>query len=162
MLVIRPCTDPDRPDMLAVINDAARRYSGAIPDDRWREPYMPADELDGEIAAGVRFSGAFDEGRLVGVMGFQPVRDVTLIRHAYVATDQQGRGVGGALLNALCADISGPILIGTWARADWAVRFYQRHGFALAAPDDIPILLRRYWTIPERQVATSVVLTRGL
>jgi GNAT superfamily N-acetyltransferase len=119
---------------------------------------MPADELDAEIAAGVAFWGYEDGGRLVGVMGIQPVGDVDLIRHAYVAPDAQGRGVGGALLDRLMGSTTRPTLVGTWAAAEWAIRFYRRHGFELQPRERTAALLRRYWTIPERQVETSVVL----
>jgi GNAT superfamily N-acetyltransferase len=91
-------------------------------------------------------------------MGIQPVQDVTLIRHAYVAPGTQGRGIGGALLAALEARGSGQLLVGTWAAASWAIRFYERHGFV--AVDDPAALLRRYWSIPERQIETSVVLAK--
>ena len=120
---IRPCGEADRPRMLSIINAAAARYRGVIPDDRWREPYMPGAELDHEIAAGVAFWGAVADGALVGVMGVQPVADVVLIRHAYVAPDQQGAGVGSRLLMALRARTPERMLVGTWATADWAVRF---------------------------------------
>jgi N-acetylglutamate synthase-like GNAT family acetyltransferase len=121
---------------------------------------MPADELALEIAAGVTFSGYEEDGELVGVMGIQPVRDVVLIRHAYVEPSRQGKGIGGALLEHLKRSAAGPLLVGTWAAAEWAIRFYQRHGFELVTPDERKAeLLRTYWTIPERQIETSVVLT---
>ena len=129
-----------------------------IPADRWHVPYMPAAELDEEIAAGVTFWGYEQDGRLVGVMGFQPVRDVDLIRHAYVLPGNQQRGVGGALLKRLRQMNARQLLVGTWAAADWAIRFYQRHGFALVSPERKAALLKMYWTIPERQIETSVVL----
>jgi GNAT superfamily N-acetyltransferase len=131
-----------------------------IPADRWREPYMPAEELAGEIAAGVEFWGWEEDGELVGVMGIQRVRDVDLIRHAYVAPGFQGRGIGGKLLKELLDSAERPMLVGTWAAAEWAVRFYERHGFELVSPKRKTDLLREYWTIPERQVETSVVLAR--
>ena len=131
-----------------------------IPADRWREPYMPREELDAEIAAGVRFWGYEDGGALLGVMGVQPVRDVVLIRHAYVAPGAQRRGVGGALLAHLTQDATRRMLVGTWADADWAIAFYRRHGFALAERDRTRELLQAYWTIPDRQIETSVVLER--
>jgi GNAT superfamily N-acetyltransferase len=130
-----------------------------IPADRYHEPYMPPAELQAEIDAGVRFWGYADEGgELLGVMGIQDVCDVTLIRHAYVRSSHQGRGVGGALLARLRAQTERPILIGTWAAATWAVAFYERHGFRLVTPAEKDRLLRLYWTIPGRQVETSVVL----
>ena len=121
---------------------------------------MPPDELDGEIAAGVRFWGCEDDGELVAVMGLQPVRAVTLIRHAYVAPARQRSGVGGALLEDLASRTTTRMLVGTWAAAEWAVRFYERHGFAPVGPERTAELLRTYWTIPERQIETSVVLAR--
>jgi GNAT superfamily N-acetyltransferase len=155
---IRPCGDDERTAMLAIVNDAAEAYRGVIPADRWHEPYMPADELDREIAAGVAFWGYEAGGTLVGLMGVQPVRDVDLIRHAYVSPASQGRGVGGALLEHLAARSTRRILVGTWAAAEWAIRFYRRHGFELVSPVRKAALLRAYWTIPERQIEASVVL----
>ncbi|MFO1361031.1 MAG: GNAT family N-acetyltransferase [Burkholderiales bacterium] len=156
--MIRRCTDPDLPAMLAIINDAAQAYRGVIPADRWHEPYMPAEELAAEIAAGVVFWGCENDGRLVGVMGLQPVQDVALIRHAYVATAARRGGIGGELLRHLLAQSDRPVLVGTWAAATWAIRFYERHGFTLVAPDEKARLLATYWSIPERQIDTSVVL----
>jgi len=160
MTPIRPCGDDERGAILAIVNAAAEAYRGVIPADRWHEPYMPAAELDEEIAAGVVFWGYDDDGALVGVMGVQQVRDVDLIRHAYVAPGRQRGGVGSALLEHLLARAERPMLVGTWAAADWAIRFYQRHGFARVALDRIAPLLRTYWSIPERQIETSVVLAR--
>jgi GNAT superfamily N-acetyltransferase len=154
--VIRRCRDDELAAIGAIVNAAAVVYRGVIPEDRWVEPYMPAAELESEIAAGVEFWGFEEDGSLLGVMGIQPVQDVTLIRHAYVAPGMQGRGIGGALLAALEARGSGQLLVGTWAAASWAIRFYERHGFV--AVDDPAALLRRYWSIPERQIETSVVL----
>ena len=142
------------------MNAAAEAYRGVIPADRWHEPYMPAEELDAEIGAGVEFWGWFDEERLVGVMGIQPVRDVELIRHAYVLPDRQGAGIGGELLEHLMKRASRRVLVGTWAAAEWAIRFYRGHGFEPVARDRIASLLRTYWEIPERQIETSVVLAR--
>jgi GNAT superfamily N-acetyltransferase len=157
---IRPCRDDERGDILAIVNAAAEAYRGVIPADRWLEPYMPAEELDAELAAGVAFTGYEDDGALLGVMGVQPVRDVHLIRHAYVRPGTQRRGVGGALLEHLLARLDGPVLVGTWTAAGWAIRFYERHGFTATSRERTADLLRSYWTIPERQVQTSVVLTR--
>jgi GNAT superfamily N-acetyltransferase len=154
--VIRRCDD--LPAMLAIVNAAAVAYRGVIPEDRWHEPYMGAAALEAEIAAGVEFWGYEDDGEVIGVMGIQPVKDVTLIRHAYVSPAAQGRGIGGALLAALDARGTGQMLVGTWAAASWAIRFYERHGFV--AVDDPATLLRRYWSIPERQIETSVVLAK--
>ena len=155
---IRPCDERDVPAMLAVINDAAEAYRGAIPDDRWREPYMPEAELREEIGAGVFFLAAVEDGELDGVMGIQDVGEVSLIRHAYVRQAAQGRGLGSALLAALRERTDRPLLVGTWKAAHWAIRFYERHGFRLVPEAEIPALLRRYWTVPDRQVETSVVL----
>jgi GNAT superfamily N-acetyltransferase len=160
MSAIRPCRDGERAAIAAIVNAAAGAYRGVIPADRWHEPYMPAAELDAEIAAGVIFWGYEDAGELLGVMGVQRVRDVELIRHAYVAPGAQRRGVGGALLEHLAERITRPLLVGTWAAAAWAVAFYRRHGFELVAPQRAAELLRAYWSIPERQIATSVVLER--
>lgn len=158
---IRLCVAAEQPAMLAIINDAAQRYRAILPPDLWHDPYMAADTFESELAAGVRFTGAFDGGQLVGVMGQQAVGDVLLIRHAYVATGWQGQGIGGRLLKSLCAGVTHPILIGTWAAADWAIRFYQSHNFVVAVPAEVPALLRRYWSITERQIEMSVVLSRG-
>jgi GNAT superfamily N-acetyltransferase len=158
--VIRPCRDDERPAILAIVNAAAEAYRGVIPPDRWHDPYMPADELDGEVAAGVTFWGYEADGALLGVMGIQPLGDVTLIRHAYVAPGRQRSGVGGALLEHLIATATQPLLVGTWATAEWAIRFYECHGFALVSRERKTELLRKYWTIPDRQIETSVVLAR--
>jgi GNAT superfamily N-acetyltransferase len=157
--VIRPCRDDEADAMLAVINAAAQAYRGVIPGDCWHEPYMPASELRSEVALGVAFVACELDGAVAGVMGIQPVRNVDLIRHAYVLPEHQGRGLGGALLAHLRARSARPILIGTWAAATWAVAFYERHGFHLV-PDAVKaMLLRTYWSIPERQIETSVVLS---
>ena len=155
---IRPVRDDERAVVLAIVNAAAEAYRGVIPADRWREPYMPAAELDEEIAAGVAFWGYESEGELLGVMGVQPVRDVDLIRHAYVAPGTQRRGVGSALLDHLLRARTRRMLVGTWAAAGWAVRFYERHGFALVPRERTAELLKAYWRIPARQIETSVVL----
>jgi GNAT superfamily N-acetyltransferase len=158
---IRPCRDDERADILEIVNAAADAYRGVIPADRWREPYMPASELDHEIAAGVRFWGYEADGTLVGIMGIQPVRDVDLIRHAYVSPGSQGRGVGSALLEHFTTRSTGrPMLVGTWAAAEWALRFYRGHGFEPVSPERKADLLTTYWTIPDRQIETSVVLAK--
>lgn len=155
---VRRCRPDERDTILRIVNAAAEAYRDVIPADRWREPYMPAEELDAEITAGVSFWGCESDGALVGVMGIQPVDDVDLIRHAYVLPACQGGGVGSALVEHLRPLSCGRMLVGTWAAAEWAVRFYVRHGFALVPRSDIAALLRRYWRIPDRQVETSVVL----
>jgi GNAT superfamily N-acetyltransferase len=157
--MIRPCLPEDFDQIHAIINDGAQAYQGSIPADRLRDPYMSRDELRHEIAAGVTFSGYEDSGQLVGVMGIQPVQDVTLIRHAYVRTTHQKHGIGAQLLSHLRAQSTTPILIGTWAAAVWAIRFYERHGFRVVGPEEKNRLLKKYWTVPDRQIETSVVLT---
>ena len=155
---IRLCRGDERAAILAIVNAASEAYRGVIPADRWHEPYMPADELDAEIAAGVEFWGYEDGGELLGIMGIQPVRDVDLIRHAYVSPGRQRHGVGAALLGHLARSTTRRMLVGTWAAADWAIRFYRRHGFELVSPERKTALLQTYWTIPDRQIETSVVL----
>jgi N-acetylglutamate synthase-like GNAT family acetyltransferase len=144
--------------MYEIINDAARAYKGVIPADRWHEPYMPREYLRHEIDAGVVFWGYEEKGRLTGVMGIQVVQDVTLIRHAYVRTTERNKGIGGRLITHLKTLITRPALVGTWAAATWAVRFYEQHGFRVVTWDEKERLLRKYWSIPERQTETSVVL----
>jgi GNAT superfamily N-acetyltransferase len=158
MAEVRPCREDERGAILAIVNAAAEAYRGVIPADRWREPYMSADELDAEIRAGVAFWGCERDGELVGVMGLQPVGEVELIRHAYVAPPHQRRGVGAALLEQLAGGGTRRLLVGTWAAASWAIDFYRRHGFEPVAPQRGAELLCAYWTIPERQLKTSVVL----
>ena len=156
--MIRQCAHSDFGTINTIINDAAQAYKGVIPPDRWHEPYMPQEELRHEIDAGVVFWGYEEDGELIGVMGIQPVHDVTLIRHAYVRTARRNQGVGGKLLTHLRTLTDRPILIGTWADARWAIRFYEKHGFRLVTPEEKVRLLKKYWSIPERQVETSVVL----
>jgi N-acetylglutamate synthase-like GNAT family acetyltransferase len=156
--MIRKGIEADFPAMLAIVNDAAQKYRGVIPADRWHEPYMPADELKQEIAAGIVFWVAQEDERVQGVMGIQDKGDVTLIRHAYVATSQQGKGIGTKLLRHLQGLSEKPFLIGTWADASWAVDFYVRNGFTAVSKEEKNRLLRTYWSIPARQVDTSVVL----
>jgi GNAT superfamily N-acetyltransferase len=158
MANIRPCRDDERPAILTIINAAAEAYRSVIPADRWHEPYMPAQELDAEIADGVSFWGYQDGERLRGVMGIQPRDDVDLIRHAYVLPDRQRTGIGGALFGHLRGLGTRRMLVGTWAAAAWAIRFYERHGFALVEPTLKAKLLETYWTIPARQIKASVVL----
>ncbi|MBV9587043.1 MAG: GNAT family N-acetyltransferase [Alphaproteobacteria bacterium] len=158
MTKVRLCRDDERATILAIINAAAEAYRGVIPDDCWHEPYMPREELEREIDAGIQFWGFESDGALIGVMGIQPVRDVDLIRHAYVLPASQRRGVGAALLQHLRGLSSRRMLIGTWAAAEWAVDFYRRHGFELVSPERKTELLKAYWTVPDRQIETSVVL----
>jgi GNAT superfamily N-acetyltransferase len=156
--MIRRCDENDFDRIWAIINDGAEAYRGTIPEDRWTQPYMSRDKLRHEIDAGVVFWGYQDSGTLLGVMGIQEVQDVTLIRHAYVLTGSQKQGIGAQLLSHLRPFAHGPILIGTWADAVWAIRFYERHGFRVVTAAEKERLLKRYWSIPERQVETSVVM----
>ncbi len=156
--MIRRCDERDFEPVLAVINDAAQAYRGVIPADRLHDPYMPPEELRQEIDAGVEFYGYEADGRLIGVMGIQEVSDVALIRHAYVRTAEQARGVGSRLLAHLRSLTGRPLLVGTWADAEWAIRFYRARGFELVSAEEKTALLRRYWSVPERQIETSVVL----
>ena len=158
MVEIRGSREADVPAMLAIINDAAQAYRGVIPADRWHEPYMPAAELDAEIANGIVFWVAEDAGRMLGLMGIQDKGEVALVRHAYVSTAAQKRGVGTKLLHHVQGLADKPILIGTWAAATWAIEFYRRNGFSVVPGSEKDRLLRKYWTIPARQIETSVVL----
>ena len=159
--MIRPCRDCDLDAIESIINEAALAYRGVIPADRWHEPYMSREALENEIRAGVRFFGWEDAGTLVGVMGIQDVRDATLIRHAYVRSSAQRSGVGGKLMRALVPLAKARLLVGTWADAHWAIRFYEKNGFRLAKAEEKDRLLDTYWTIPARQRETSVVLVRA-
>ena len=158
--MLRPCTATDLAAIEAIINAAAEAYRGVIPADCWHEPYMPRSHLVAEIAAGVVFTGWEDAGSLVGVMGRQRVRDATLIRHAYVRPADQGHGIGGALLATLMDQVTGPLMVGTWAAADWAIRFYLRHGFRRVSVPEKQRLLETYWRVPLHQQESSVVLVR--
>jgi N-acetylglutamate synthase-like GNAT family acetyltransferase len=160
--LIRQCNSGDFETIYEIINDAAVAYKGIIPEDRWKEPYMSREELRHEIGEGVVFWGYEKDGKLVGVMGIQDVQDVTLIRHAYVLTAERNKGIGSNLLSHLRRMTDKPILIGTWADAIWAIRFYEKHGFRLVSTEEKKRLLRKYWRIPERQVETSVVLAEQL
>jgi N-acetylglutamate synthase-like GNAT family acetyltransferase len=161
MTLIRKTADADFAAILAIINDAARAYQGVIPADRWHEPYMSTDELAREIAAGVTFWVAEDDGRLLGVMGIQDKGDVALVRHAYVAPTTQRSGIGTRLLRHVESLVEKPLLIGTWAAASWAIEFYRRNGFTIVSSGDKDRLLTTYWSIPARQIETSVVLANG-
>ena len=156
--MIRVCIDNDFEAILQIINDASEAYRGIIPVDRWHEPYMPREELRAEVSAGVAFLGYEKDGELAGVMGTQNVQDVTLIRHSYVRTVQRGQGIGGELLDRIMGQATKPVLIGTWADAVWAVRFYENHGFKVVSTQEKETLLRKYWNVPARQIETSVVL----
>ena len=156
--MIRQCSDDDFEMIYEIINDAALAYKGIIPKDRWKEPYMSREELRHEIDEGVVFWGYEEDGKLKGVMGIQDVQDVTLIRHAYVRTAERNKGIGSKLMSHLRQMTDRPISIGTWADAVWAIRFYEKHGFRMVSTEEKNYLLKKYWSIPERQVETSVVL----
>jgi len=156
--MIRKGTDEDFEEIFTIINDAAIAYKGVIPPDRWHEPYMAKEELQAQIEDGVRFSCYVDNNEIIGVMGIQDKTEVELIRHAYVRTKQRQKGIGTLLLQELIKDSKKPILIGTWKAADWAIRFYEKHGFCLVEEEEKNRLLKKYWAIPDRQVETSVVL----
>jgi GNAT superfamily N-acetyltransferase len=158
MPAIRSCNNGDVTTILAIVNSAAEAYRGAIPADRWHDPYMSSAELQREISAGVSFVGYEVDGDLVGIMGIQPVRDADLIRHAYVRPDHQRHGVGALLIQHLLRQSSRQMLVGTWSTASWAIAFYQRNGFVLCSRERTVKLLRDYWSIPDRQIETSVVL----
>jgi len=157
-LAIRPARPDDEDVILEIVNAAADKYRGVIPADRWHDPYMGREELRSEIAKGVAFSVCELDGEVVGAMGIQPVRNVDLVRHAYVRPDRQGSGIGRALMEHLRRGASRQVLVGTWAAATWAIRFYERSGFGLVDDAAKTLLLKTYWTIPERQIETSVVL----
>lgn len=159
--MIRQCRESDFDILCALINDAARAYRGIIPEDRWHDPYMPPDELRQEIDDGIAFWGIEEEGRLLGVMGIQDRGEVTLIRHAYVRSESQRLGVGTGLLAYLETMTDKPILIGTWAAATWAISFYEKNGYTLMDKAETGRLLRQYWSIPQRQIETSVVLMKA-
>jgi Raf kinase inhibitor-like YbhB/YbcL family protein len=152
------CAQEDFDSIYEIINDAAQAYKGVIPSDRWKEPYMSKQELQHQIDQGVVFWGYKEDGALLGIMGIQHVQDVTLIRHAYVRTIRRNKGIGSALLSYLRSQTNRPILIGTWADAVWAVCFYAKHGFHPVSRQEKDRLLKKYWSIPERQIETSVVL----
>ena len=156
--MIRECKDSEFNTISEIINDAAQAYRGVIPQDCWHEPYMSLAELRAQIEDGIVFWGLERDGQLLGVMGIQDKGDVTLIRHAYVLSRAQKRGIGEKLLQHLQNMTEKPILVGTWAAASWAVSFYQKNGYTLVSKEEKNRLLRRYWSIPERQVETSVVL----
>ena len=156
--MIRRCNNDDFETIYSIINDAAEAYRGVIPSDRWKAPYMPREELRHEIDNNVIFWGYEKDGKLIGVMGIQDVKDVTLIRHAYVRTNRQNQGIGKRLLSELLSQTTRPVLIGTWTDAVWAINFYQKHGFSMVSQNEKNRLLKKYWSIPERQIETSVVL----
>lgn len=161
MPLIRQSTESDTAAILSIVNAAAEAYRGIIPADRWHEPYMPLDELQSEIAGGVVFWVAEKSARLLAVMGIQNKGEVALVRHAYVMPSLQRKGVGTTLLKHVLGLTDKPVLIGTWEDASWAIDFYKRNGFAVVPVAQKNILLRKYWSIPQRQIETSVVLADG-
>lgn len=152
---ISRCASSAIPMMLTIINRAAEAYRGVIPADCWHCPYMPAEALDKEVAAGVEFWGYRRNSTMIGIMGIQSARDVDLIRHAYVLPEGQRTGIGASLISHLRLQSSKRILVGTWAAASWAIRFYQKHGFGLVPTEQTPTLLKGYWLINDRQIETS-------
>jgi GNAT superfamily N-acetyltransferase len=159
--VIRACNEQQLSEILEVVNDAAEAYKRVLPADVCHDPYMTLEELRHQLASGVAFHGWYEDGRLEAVMGCQTVLDATLIRHAYVRSRAQGRGIGARLLRELVANSSARVLVGTWAAASWAIRFYERHGFRLVSAPKADQLLQKYWTVPQRQREMSVVLEYG-
>ncbi len=154
--MIRECQPADINGIYFAINEAAKAYQGVIPADRYHKPYMPLEELEQEMKR-MTFFGWEVNGELVGVMGFESVKGVTLIRHAYVLPQWQKQGIGSKLLNYLKRlGTTSRLLVGTWADAYWAIDFYKKHGFNLLPDKDE--LLKTYWDIPQRQIETSVVL----
>ena len=156
--MILKCEQKDFNEIYEIINDAATAYRGIIPADRWHEPYMSEEELKRQITEGVQFWSYRENNKIIGVMGIQFKKDVTLIRHAYIRTTERNKGIGSRLLEHLYKISATPILIGTWADADWAIEFYQKHGFRLLPEEEKNNLLNKYWNIPIRQIETSVVL----
>jgi GNAT superfamily N-acetyltransferase len=156
--MIRRCDDRDFEQIWTIVNDGAQAYKGIIPADRWADPYMSQEKLQHEIEDGVTFWSYEDNGQLAGVMGIQHVQDVTLIRHAYVRTTSQKQGIGAQLLSHLRELTDRPVLIGTWSDAVWAIRFYERYGFQKVGIEEKTQLLQKYWSVPARQIETSIVL----
>jgi len=156
--MIRKCLDGEFETIYKIINDSAQAYKGIIPMDCWKEPYMSKGELQREINEGVGFWGYEKEGELVGVTGIQHVQNVILIRHAYILTVRQNQGIGGKLLSYLLTQTGRPFLVGTWVDASWAIRFYKKYGFELVTAKEKDRLLKKYWSVPDRQIRSSVVL----
>ena len=161
--MISEYTKNDLAPILNIINNAALKYKGIIPDCCWKEPYMPKQELINEFDNGVRMFGYDKDNRLLGVMGIQEVENVTLIRHAYTYSDYQGMGIGKSLLQYLFKiNKSSSLLVGTWKDATWAIRFYMKNGFVLHTRKQTNLLLERYWQVPLKQVENSVVLEKQI
>ena len=159
--MIKEYSKSDCSKILYVVNDAAIKYKNVIPDNSWHEPYMSERELLGEFQDGVRMFGYSDNGELIGVIGFQEIKDVVLIRHAYTLTDYQGKGTGSRLLEYLLnKNQNSRLLVGTWRDAKWAIRFYEKFGFVLHDEEETTSLLEKYWNIPSEQIENSIVLER--
>ena len=157
-MIIKSDEKRDFNSIYEIINDASIAYKGIIPADRWKTPYMSKNELKTQINQGVQFWNYEENNEILGVMGIQIKSEVTLIRHAYVRTVARQKGIGGKLLGHLIKIAKTPILIGTWKDATWAINFYKKHGFRLVSDEEKNKLLQIYWTIPKRQVETSIVL----
>ncbi len=156
--MIRQCVQTDFDSICSIINDAAMKYKGIIPAACWHEPYMSAEQLTKDIAAGVEFYCYEDNGKPAGVMGLQHFPDVTLIRHAYVLSAAQGKGIGGKLLTSLLAKTDKPVLIGTWRDTPWSIAFYEKHGFKALSKEELLPLLGKYWDVSDMHRENSVVL----
>jgi GNAT superfamily N-acetyltransferase len=159
-MMIRLCDVRDFDEIYAIINDGAQAYKGVLPADCWSEPYMSREQLQHEIDEGVTFWGFGKPGGMLGVMGLQNVKDVALVRHAYVRTRGQNQGIGTLLLSQLLGLADRPVLVGTWAAAVWAIKFYERKGFYVVSPEEKERLLKAYWNVPKRQSDISVVLAK--
>ena len=160
--MIKEYTKKDSYKILNIINDAAIKYKGIIPDDCLNEPYMSEQELAEEFSNGVHMFGFELNNKLVGVIGVQKIKDVVLIRHAYTSTLHQGRGIGSSLLEYLLKQNQNTrVLVGTWKKASWAIRFYEKFGFIVHSKDETNLLLKKYWKIPSKQIDNSVVLEKA-
>jgi len=159
--MINEYTKTNTSKILYIINDASLRYKGIIPNNCWQEPYMSKQKLVDEFNSGVRMFGYSHNKKLIGVIGIQEIKDVTLIRHAYTLTSYQGKGTGSALLEYLLKkNQNSRLLVGTWKNAIWAIKFYEKFSFILHAKDQSTLLLKKYWKIPLKQIKNSVVLEK--
>ncbi len=157
-MIVKSNHKKDFNTIFEIINDASVAYKGIIPKDRWKEPYMSKEELTVQMEEGVEFWSYVENNKILGVMGIQFKEDVTLIRHAYVRTSARKKGIGGKLLNHLIDMTNFPVLIGTWSDASWAISFYEKHNFRMVSKNEKNNLLKKYWSVPDRQIETSVVL----